>query len=114
MSTYLHLKKAEKNKLDFFGIENSDYELNELLGFALGIDCRDSKFLDMLSDEADEKIADEFHQLCSRRVVGEPLQYILGQWEFYGIPIKVGECLPPVKPFSLPFKIILLFLESSK
>ena len=91
MSTYLHLKKAEKNKFDFFGIENPDYELNELMGFAMGIDCRDITFLDMLSCEADEKIADRFHELCSRRVNGEPLQYILGQWEFYGIPIKVGE-----------------------
>jgi len=26
-----------------------------------------------------------------RREAGEPLQYILGEWEFYGYPIKVGK-----------------------
>lgn len=29
--------------------------------------------------------------LAKRRSTGEPLQYILGQWEFYGLPMKVGE-----------------------
>lgn len=29
--------------------------------------------------------------LVKRRSAGEPLQYILGEWEFYGLPMKVGE-----------------------
>lgn len=29
--------------------------------------------------------------LAKRRSSGEPLQYILGEWEFYGLPMKVGE-----------------------
>ena len=28
--------------------------------------------------------------MTERRISGEPLQYILGQWEFYGYPFKVG------------------------
>lgn len=30
-------------------------------------------------------------EMLSRRLSGEPLQYILGEWEFYGITLKVGD-----------------------
>lgn len=29
-------------------------------------------------------------KLIRRRLEGEPLQYLLGEWEFYGLPLKVG------------------------
>ena len=30
-------------------------------------------------------------EMVERRISGMPLQYILGEWEFWGLPIKVGE-----------------------
>lgn len=39
---------------------------------------------------ADEKKGAEFVTLLGRRLSGEPLQYILGEWEFYGYKFKVG------------------------
>ncbi len=34
---------------------------------------------------------DKVLELLERRIKREPLQYILGEWEFYGLPFKVGE-----------------------
>lgn len=33
----------------------------------------------------------EIRRMTSLRLSGQPLQYILGQWEFWGLPMKVGE-----------------------
>ena len=35
--------------------------------------------------------AEEIHRLSQRRIEGEPLQYLLGEWEFYGMRLFVGE-----------------------
>lgn len=34
---------------------------------------------------------ESFWRLLQRRATGEPLQYILGEWDFYGRAFKVGD-----------------------
>ncbi|MEM1484833.1 peptide chain release factor N(5)-glutamine methyltransferase [Oscillospiraceae bacterium PP1C4] len=43
------------------------------------------------NQEADEAKARVFFSLCKRYEAGEPLQYLIGEWEFYGLPFSVGE-----------------------
>ena len=39
----------------------------------------------------DEKAAEEYAAFLDERAKGRPLQYILGEWEFMGLPFSVGE-----------------------
>ncbi len=40
---------------------------------------------------ADADKAAEFLALCGRYADGYPLQYLIGEWEFFGLPFQVGE-----------------------
>lgn len=91
MSTYRQLRSKWIDTFEKAGFENIDFELNELLGLALGVDCRSAVFVDKLNEQADEEAVAKLDKLCERRMNGEPLQYILGEWEFYGLPFKVGK-----------------------
>ncbi len=41
--------------------------------------------------EIPEALEKEIRELAEKRSKGEPLQYLLGEWEFYGYSFKVGE-----------------------
>ncbi|SDA16294.1 release factor glutamine methyltransferase [Ruminococcus sp. YE71] len=75
------------DKLASAGITNAHWEARELAGFACGFNCRgrfDSKTL------ADESQIKQCALLLARRLTGEPLQYILGEWDFCGSTFEVG------------------------
>ena len=38
-------------------------------------------------DDFEEKV----NALVARRIEGEPIAYIIGEWEFYGLPVKVNQ-----------------------
>ena len=38
---------------------------------------------------ASEEIAERLHEFVARRLKGEPLAYILGQWDFYGMRLHI-------------------------
>lgn len=68
-------------------IENCAFEAKELFSKAFG---KEPVYFDMNSYADDDKCR-FLETLIKRRISGEPLQYIMGEWEFYSIPIKVGK-----------------------
>ncbi len=45
----------------------------------------------LMGGELTESALERIDDTVRRRITGEPLQYIFGQWEFYGYPFSVGE-----------------------
>lgn len=90
MSTYGQLITDAVRELSVLEYSDAALEAKELLGKALGVDCRSSDFEQKLWEESEDKTEQEFFSLCQRRLKGEPLQYILGEWDFYGFTFKVG------------------------
>ena len=55
----------------------------------------------------------EYEALVCRRAAGEPLQYLLGEWEFFGLPFAVGPgVLIPRPETELLVELALDFLKN--
>lgn len=73
------LKKAE--------IENAEYDCKVLFEKAFG-----EKYMAVEKQKTPEKSKENvFLKMMERRINGEPLQYIIGEWEFMGLDFKVGD-----------------------
>lgn len=81
------LKSGEQTLLPVSGTDAA-FEAAELLLFAADMDR--TKLLLRKNEEADDGLVAAYRDLLSRRTAGEPLQYILGVWEFCGFSYAVG------------------------
>lgn len=81
------LKKQLRNILEQNDPDTAVFEANQLLQWATGLD----RSALMLETEIDDTAAEKAVNAARRRVKGEPLQYIVGEWEFFRLPFKVGE-----------------------
>ena len=68
------------------GIEAPDFEALQMLQSLGYSKIRILEDRGVLTQQQQEQL----RQLASRRLEGEPLQYLLGEWEFYGLTLKVG------------------------
>jgi len=70
------------------GLERIDAQLLHL--FALGRPLHDRAWLIAHdSDELDGPVLDRLEALLQRRIAGEPLAYITGHKEFFGLPLEI-------------------------
>ena len=87
-TTYNNLYLDARQKLKATGVEAAQLEARELVCFAAGKN-REQFFRDMslyASDEVEAKVED----LMNRRLAGEPVAYLIGEWEFYGLPLDIS------------------------
>jgi len=83
---YLRVRKTLKNA----GIEASELEARLIVTHCAK---RSREELLAMSNifATDTSIKDKINESLERRLNGEPIAYVLGEWEFYGINIKVNE-----------------------
>ena len=75
--------------LEAAGNDNPRFETEQLVMKFCGVKRSDILMFPGLEVTAEQ--AAEVRGAVQRRNSGEPLQYILGEWEFYGLPFYVGE-----------------------
>lgn len=92
------------------GIENAAFEARQILEFAgLG----KMKILTEPAGTVPDAVRENVERLAEKRVSGYPLQYLLGEWEFFGLPFKVGEgVLIPRQDTEVLAEIALDFLKT--
>ena len=79
------------SKLKSAGIENARSEALILFEYFLGIE---PSRIPLIYDE--DFISNQLFEAVEKRVTRFPLQYILGEWEFFGLKFKVNpNCLCP-------------------
>lgn len=86
-TTYNNLYLDTRQRLREAGVEGAQLEARELLCHAAGKN-REQFYRDMAlyaPDPAEEKLA----ALVERRLAGEPVAYLIGEWEFYGLTLDV-------------------------
>lgn len=86
---YAELVKQGQIKLFKAGINNADFDAWVLVEKICGI-SRTEYFVKM-HDEVSEDIVTSYFEAIDKRITHYPLQYIVGEWEFMGIPFKVNE-----------------------
>lgn len=94
--TYNNLYLDVRQKLRSASIESATMEARELVSFACG------KTREQLIQDGGLYTAPEMEQrtweLVERHLEGEPVAYLIGEWEFYGLPLEVSPAVLIPRP----------------
>ena len=86
--TLQELYRRSWRQLETCWPDSCRFEASQLLKLAAGVSAAD--LLLTGEREATPEQERQMEELIDRRCQGEPLQYLLGEWEFYGLPFVVG------------------------
>ena len=87
--TYNNLYMDIRQELRAAGMEAATLEARELVCYASG------KTRQELTRDArlyvPQAVEEQARQLVRRHLAGEPVAYLIGEWEFYGLPLDISE-----------------------
>ncbi len=87
--TYNNLYMDIRQELHRAGIQAATLEARELVCFAAGKTreqfVRDGRLY------VPQDVEEQARTLMRRHLAGEPLAYLIGEWEFYGLPLDISE-----------------------
>lgn len=86
--TYNDIYLDIRNQLRQHGIETNTFDARQIICFASG--KSNSQFIKDMNYYASQETEETALQMMNRRINGEPLAYIIGAWEFYGLPFFVS------------------------
>ncbi len=87
MKTYNDIYLTARNALREHGVEGYNLEARLLVATAAGKTAQE--LLRDLPLYTSSEVADKVAALTERRIAGEPVAYITGAWEFYGLPMII-------------------------
>lgn len=86
--TYNNLFLDARAKLKRAGVESAQLEAREIICFAA--DKNREQFYRDMPLYASWEMERRVEELVQRRLAGEPVAYIIGEWEFYGLSLDIS------------------------
>ena len=87
-TTYNNLYLDIRRQLKAAGVENAQLEARELVCY--GADKSREQFVRDMGLYVADSLEKRIRSLVDRRLAGEPVAYIIGEWEFYGLPLDIS------------------------
>ncbi|MCC8121453.1 MAG: peptide chain release factor N(5)-glutamine methyltransferase [Oscillospiraceae bacterium] len=113
-TTYNNLYLDIRRQLKAAGVDNAQVEARELVCYAAE-KTREQLIRDMplyVSDPVEKRVRD----IVERRLDGEPVAYIIGEWEFYGMELDISPevLIPRMDTELLAERAILLARQAGE
>lgn len=86
--TYLDCLNEGIKVLSTVDKDDAEFDARELLIYAANISR--TKYFSSMNETVEETVVSRYFELIEERKKGNPLQYIIGSWDFYGLEFWVG------------------------
>ena len=88
-TTYNNIYLSVRRRLRAAEIPAAQLEAREIVCYVAG-KTREEFFRD-LTLYASDQVEEQVEELVRRRLAGEPVAYIIGEWEFYGLSLDISQ-----------------------